>query len=143
MKDGKYQTALDQYEAAQEVAPNNAMIMVGRANAELGAGYYKKAETHLRIAMQSDPVVTMAQFDLRTMLGEQRLTTIVRDLKDTATAQKTDPGLVLLLAYLAYNSGSEAQAATYLNEADRRAAGKDELVTLLRNHWKLPEGGNK
>lgn len=139
MKDGKYTTALDKYEAAQEVAPNNAMILVGRANAELGAGYYKKAENNLRIAMQSDPVVTMAQFDLKGMLGEQRLATIVGDLKATATAQRTDPGLVLLLAYLAYNSGAEAQAATYLTEADRRAAGKDQLVNLLRTHWNLPE----
>ena len=40
MKQGKFYSALDQYDSAEMIAPNNAMVMLGRANAELGASCY-------------------------------------------------------------------------------------------------------
>ena len=138
MKQGKYNDALDQYAAAGTVAPNNPLIWLGQANAELGAGYYKRADQHLRRALSSDPVLTMAQFDLRTMIGQERLDAVVKDLKDSAMKQPTDAGLVMLLSYVAYNTGNEKQAATYLSLADQRSGGKDPFYRLLWTHWSLP-----
>lgn len=135
MKEGKYLAAVDQYEAAEQVAPNNGMVLLGKAHAELAAAYYKKAETHLREALLADPVLMMAQFDLKAVIDQPRLETLVRDLKELARRHETDPGPAFLLAYLAYNTGNEAQAATYLDLAATRAGGKDDLFRLLKVHW--------
>lgn len=140
MQQGKFALALDKYEAAEQVAPNNAMITLGKANAELGAGYFRKAEMNLRTAMSGSPALMLAQYDLRTMIGTERIETIVVDLKEALRSQPDDPGLPLLLAYLAYNTGNESQAASYLDLAQKRAGGKDDFVRLLRQHWTLPDG---
>jgi tetratricopeptide (TPR) repeat protein len=138
MKEGKFMLAIQQYDKAIEVAPNNRLIDLGRANAEIGAGLYKRAEADLRGAIAHDPVTALAQFNLRDTIGQERLETIVKDLKDTAQKEKDDAGLPLLLAYVAYNTGAPQQAAVYLQESDKRSGGKDLLPKLLRSHWKLP-----
>ena len=50
MKQGKFSSALDKYDQAEQVAPNNSLIKLGRANAELGASYFARADQHLREA---------------------------------------------------------------------------------------------
>lgn len=139
MKEGKFSSALDQYEAAGRVAPNNPLVWLGQAHAQLGAGYFAKAELSLRRALSADPVLTMAQFDLRAMIGEDRLDAIVKDLKESAKQHEKDPGLPLLLGYVAYNTGNEAQATVYLTEAEKRAGSKDRFFKILWTHWALPD----
>lgn len=140
MREGKFAAALDQYALAEEVAPNNPLVRLGMAHAELGGGYYKRAEAHLREALTGDPTLLMGQYDLKGMLGQERLETLVKDLKETARKQEDDPGLAFLLAYVAYNAGNEQQAGVYLDLAEKRAGGKDEFFKLLRLHWVLPGG---
>jgi len=138
MKDGKFMSALDQYDAAELVSPGNNLVRLGKANAELGAGLYQRAATDLRSALGFDPVLTLAQFDLKAMMGTERLETIVRDLKAIAQKEETDPTPVLLLAYLAYNTGNESQAGVYLDLAQKRASVQDPFIKLLQTHWELP-----
>jgi len=138
MREGKYLAAVDQYEAAEQVAPNNGLVVLGKAHAHLAAAYYKKAEIGLRQALSADPVLMMAQFDLKAMIGQPRLEFLVKDLKDLARRQENDAGPAFLLAYLAYHTGNEQQAATYLDLALARSGGKDELCKLLKVHWALP-----
>src|SRR6266542_2960087 len=52
MRQGKYNAALDKYDAAQQVAPNNPMLKMGRAIAELGGSFFARAESHIRDAFQ-------------------------------------------------------------------------------------------
>jgi tetratricopeptide (TPR) repeat protein len=139
MKSGKYTSALDQYEAAEQVAPNNPLVKLGRANAELGASYYARAEAHLREAFMEDPALLMGQYDLSAFLGQERLQFLVKDLKEIANSEKQEVRPVFLLAYLAYNTGNERQAAGYLELAERRAGPTDPLFPLLREYWSLPE----
>jgi tetratricopeptide (TPR) repeat protein len=139
MKEGKFSSALDQYEAADRVAPNNPLVWLGQANAQLGAAYYAKAEQSLRRAFSADPVLTMAQFDLRAMMGEECIMAIVKDLRASALQHEKDAGLPLLLAYIAYNTGNETEAAVFLDRAQQRAGGKDEFFKLLWTHWALPD----
>ena len=40
LKEGKFDSATTRFEAAQQVAPNNTMVTIGRGNAALGAGSY-------------------------------------------------------------------------------------------------------
>jgi hypothetical protein len=138
MKEGKFGPALDQYQAAAQIAPNNSMVYLGQANAELAVGFYRKAEQHIRFAMRGDPVLMMAQLDLKAMLGEEKLNAVVKDLKDIAFKQEQDAGVALLLAYIAYNTGNEQGAAIYLDLAQKRSGGRDDFPRILRQHWDLP-----
>jgi hypothetical protein len=142
MRQEKYAAALDKYNAASEVAPNNPLITVGRAHAELAASYYRRAETDLRDALAAAPHLVQAQFDLKTLVGPDRLQIVVKDLKELAAADPQQARPLLLLAYIAYNTGNADQAATYLEQAEKRAQGDDTLLKAWRQNWKLPKGGS-
>ncbi len=142
LQQGKYMTAIDHYAAAERVAPNNSLVWIGRAHAELAAAYYRRAEQDLRQTLTRDPTLMMGRYDLKTMIGQQRLETIVRDLKDVAKRQESDSGPVFLLAYLAYNTGHVQPARMYLDEAEKRAGDKSNFYKLVRQHWTLTETGS-
>jgi tetratricopeptide (TPR) repeat protein len=99
MKQGKYNAALEKYDAAQQVAPNNPLIKLGRAIAELGGSYYARAETHIRDAFAQNPAVMIGQYDLRNLLGEDRLQALVKDLRELANTDKKDPRPVFAVVY--------------------------------------------
>jgi hypothetical protein len=139
MKAGKFNSALDKYDDAEQVAPNNPLILVGRANALLGQSYYSRAEQNLRRAFMQNQELLMGQYDLRSFLDPSRLDFIVKELKNLAEAEPKEPRHVFLLAYIAYNTGNEAMAASYLDLAEKRAGGNDPLYPLLRKYWSLPE----
>src|SRR5262249_45738196 len=138
IKTGKYASALEQYDMAEQVAPNNPLIQMGRANVELGRTYYTAAERNLRQAFMQDEALLMAQFDLKSLLGQERLELIVNDLRSIANREQKEPTHVFLLAYISYNTGNERAAASYLDLAEKRAGGKDPLYPLIRKHWALP-----
>jgi hypothetical protein len=138
MKSGKYSSALEQYELADQVAPNNPLILLGRANAELGQSYYTRAENHLRQAFMKDQALLMGQYDLRTWLGQDRLEFLSKDLREIANRETKEARPLFLLAYIAYNTGNERRGAAYLDLAEKRAGGNDPLYPLLRKYWALP-----
>ena len=142
MRQDKFQSAIHTYNAAEQVAPNNSLIVLGRANAELGAGFYQQASADLHRVFLSDRTPLMGQYDLSGWITPQRLQFVTRELQDL---QRSDPNLELapfLLAYLSYNTGHEADAARYLSEAEARAKGGDPLLKTLRTYWKLPGDSN-
>ncbi len=139
VRQGKFNNALDKYDAAQQVAPNNPMVKMGRAIAELGAAFYARAETHVRESYGQNPALMVAQFDLRNLLGEDRLQALVKDLRDLANKDKKDSRPVFLLAFIAYNTASANTADGYLDIAEKRAGGNDPLLKSLREHWALPD----
>jgi tetratricopeptide (TPR) repeat protein len=139
MKEGKFTSAIDQYAAAELVAPNQPLIWIGRANAELGASYYNRAEGHLKQAFEMDKALLMAQYDLRGFLGEDRVQSVIKDLKEVASSDQKSATPVFLLAYIFYNTGNERRAAGFLDLAEKRSEGKDRAIyKLLREHWTLP-----
>lgn len=140
MKEGKFSSAIDTYSAAEQIVPNQPLIWMGRANAELGAAYYGRAEAHLKQAFNSDKALLMAQYDLRSFLGEDRLKAVVKDLQEIARTDAKSPTPVFLLAYISYNTGNESRAAAYLDIAEKRSDGKDPIFKTLRDYWSLPPG---
>jgi hypothetical protein len=142
MRGGKFLSAVQSYDRAQQVAPNNPLIQLGRAHAMLGGSYFARADQALRQAIAGDPALLMAQYDLRSMIGEKRLATMVDDLKTIANTEKNSVQPVFLLAYVAYNTGDEAMAAQWLNEASRRANDRDAIVNLMKQYWHLPRSAN-
>jgi tetratricopeptide (TPR) repeat protein len=143
MKEGKYTSALDQYDTAEAVTPNNPLIWLGRANAELGAGFFKRAAAHLQQAFGTDQALLMGQYDLSAMLGEERLTKLVQELKEIANKDNSDPMAVFLLGYIAYNTGHEPQAMAYLDLAEKRGGPQAPFFKMLRDHWGAPTEGAK
>lgn len=138
MKEGRFSSALEKYDQAEQVAPNNPLIKLGRANAELGASYFARAEQHLREAFSADEALLMGQYDLHAFFGEDRLKVIANDLKEIANKEQSQVTPVFLLAYVAYNSENERMAAGYLDLAEKRSGGKDPLIKKIRQYWVLP-----
>lgn len=139
MKQGKFNSALDQYAAAGRLAPNNALVTLGKAHAQLGAQYYNRADSTLRQAISTDGALLMGRYDLKAFYGEKRLNEVIADLKALSAQNAESAQPVFLLAYVAYNTGDGQMAANWLAEADRRADGKDPMIKVFRDHWKLPE----
>lgn len=138
VKEGKFSVALDAYDSAEQIAPNNPLILLGRAHAELGASYYGKAESDLRLAVQAEPALLLAQYDLRTLFGDQRLQFLVKDLREIAQSEQKQVRPLLLLAYISYNTDNVARAAVYLDQAAQRG-GDDAVLNLMRATWTLPK----
>ena len=137
MRAGKFGSAIDTYEHAEEVASDDPLIFMGRSIAELGGGYFRNAEVHLRQAFAADPSLLYAKFDLRAMIGDDRLNQLAAKLGDVANANEKDPGPLMLLGFIYYNGGMEGRAARALDMAQLRANGKDKEVDALRKTWAL------
>ena len=139
MKQGKFSSAVDQYDQAEQMAPNDSFVWLGRANAELGTTSYGLAEQHLRRAFMADQALMMARYDLGELLGNDRLQYLIKDLKEIAQANPSESRPVFLLAYICYNMNKDRAAANYLNLAAKREGKPDPLYQLLQQRWNLPD----
>lgn len=135
MRAGKFGSAIDTYERAEEMASDDPLIFVGRSIAELGGGFFRNAEVHLRQAFSADESLLYAKFDLRAMIGDERLNQLATKLGEVANNNEKDPGPLMLLAFIYYNGGMEDRAARALDMAQIRAGGKDKEVEALRRTW--------
>lgn len=133
----KFKDAISKFIDAREVAPNNMLIAVDLANAELGAGFYREAEQYLRDAFTIDPALLMGRYDIKGLLGADRLQAVNDELKHIATGSDSSTA-VFLLAYLSYNTGQTDLAVGYLRLAQVRAGGNDLVIRALMDHWALP-----
>jgi tetratricopeptide (TPR) repeat protein len=136
--DGKYDMAIEKFNDAIRVAPNNPLPFLGRANAELAGGYYAKADQDLRLVFRSNRELLLAQFDLKALFPKDREEYVRKDLKDLAAADVKSVRPWFLLAYLDYNTNRPASADEALDEAAKRAGSSDPSIRLLKQHWTLP-----
>ncbi|MDB5295099.1 MAG: repeat protein, partial [Phycisphaerales bacterium] len=143
MRQGKYADALNQYTLAEQAAPNNGLITLGRANAELGSSSYRTAESHLRQAYGSNGALLLGRYDLRSMIGADRLTAVTKDLTDLSAKEQKETMAPFLLAYISFNTGDAATAEKYLDEVDRRAGAPDPLVKQMRQLWAAGDAGSR
>lgn len=137
MKEGKFSNAMNQFDAAEQVDPGNGLILIGRANAELGATFYRRAERSLRDAFAADKSLLMARYDLTAMMPRERIEFVANDLRELAKKDPQSATPMFLLAYLFYSIGDADRAAAHLAEAERRSPG-DPVFKLVREHWNLP-----
>jgi hypothetical protein len=144
LREGKFASALDTYETAERQLPNSPLIKLGKTHAELGGGFYRRAEGDLRSTFTADQNLLAGQYDLRGFLGDERLQIVEKDLRDQVQKNEKDAGPAILLAYVYYNTANERRAAALLDVADKRTGGKDPFVKLLKQNWALPaiEGGD-
>jgi hypothetical protein len=139
MHEGKFTAALEQFDLVEQQTPANPFIQLARANAELGASYYGLAVAHLQQAFLGDQALLSAQLDLHSILGEDKVQYLVKDLKQIAQANPSESRPVFLLAYICYNTDNPRGAAAYLDLAEKREGKPDPFFRLLRQHWDLPD----
>lgn len=135
MKAGKFSTAIEAYDRAEELASDDPLVFMGRSIAELGGGYYRSAEIHLRQAYQADRALLLAKFDLRSMLTDERLNSLQNDLAQIARKNDKDSGPLLLLAFIYYNSGFPERSERALEMVQERAGGNDPSAKILKDSW--------
>jgi hypothetical protein len=138
MRGGRFSQAIDTYNSAEQVAPNNPFVPLGRGFAELGRSYYAKADADIARAVTAEPAILAGQYDLKGFIGDARLQFIQRDLQDIATTEKSARSSVLL-AFIAHNTGDDASAAKLLDDAAARG-GYDAMVKQMRETWSLKAG---
>jgi len=134
MREGKFNSAIDQFDNADRISPDDPLIFMGRSIAELGASYYRRSEVHLRQAFERSPELLLARYDLKAMVGESRLEFLVGELKQLASSNATDPGPLMLLAFIHFSVDDAPRAKTLLEEAQRRAPN-DRAVKIMQATW--------
>ena len=143
LSQGRYASAIARYEAAERLVPNQPLTLLGRAGAELGAGYYRRSAISLREALGGNAELTMARLDLAGLLGEERLEQVANTLRDRAAADRRDDEATFLLAFVAYGAGEYEKAAAFLDLAEQRSG--DPFYGRLKTLWSLApaaaEGG--
>ena len=139
MRQSRFEQAVDKYNQAGRVAPNNVLPALGRAIAELGAGYYAQADRDLHLVYRGSPELLYGQVDLNAMLSTQRLSFVRRDLTGLTQSDPNSERPWFLLAFVAYNSGDPVEAQRALKEAETHGGTSDRLIPQLREHWTTAE----
>jgi tetratricopeptide (TPR) repeat protein len=134
-----YDKAITQYNEAIDVAPNNPLILMARATAELGGGYYAQANADIHLAVAQDPAVLMGQYDLQKHLGADRLKSLLADLKQMAKESNDDTLHAFLLTFAYYNSQHIGQAVDWLDITDKRSKGQDLAIMEMKKYWNFNE----
>lgn len=136
---GKYDTAIQNYNKAQRVAPNNPLAQFGRANAELAGGYYQRAERDLRVALAGSPGLLLMKLDVASIFPKDRVAAVRNDLQNLAAKDPAAERPWFLLAYLDYQTGDAAAAGKDLDETEKRGGlAAAILVRRMRQVWGLP-----
>jgi hypothetical protein len=138
MAEGRFSSAIDRYDAALRYSRSDVTLVAARAHAELGAGYFERAATSLRLAITYDPSMLNAQYDLRKAFGQARYDTLVTDLKQIAVEETGSATPLTMLAYLAYNGGDIPRAISLLDEALKRDSDNATLLAM-KARWGAPD----
>jgi tetratricopeptide (TPR) repeat protein len=142
MRSGQFVHAIATYGSAGRLAPDNPLVVLGRAYAELGAGYYGRAEADLAAAVEVEPALLVGRYDLVKFLGSDRLSAVRKELVDLAA---TEPAArpFTLLAFIGHNTGdTDTAVATNLDTAQTRGADA-HLLDAMRSAWHLPAAVQK
>ena len=116
LKSGRYYDAVQEYQAAVRVNPQNPLARIGAALALFGAGENYSAASQLRRAFELFPPLMETKLDIPAMMHlatfRQRLLGLKKDLKENALLADR-PSPLLLAAYLHQSIGEDAEAHNY------------------------------
>ncbi|HQY89535.1 MAG TPA: hypothetical protein PK402_12855, partial [Tepidisphaeraceae bacterium] len=138
MQRQRFASAIVEFDKAEGISPDDPMVQMGRSVAELGGGYYRRAEIYLRRSIEKDPAVLLGRYNLRGMLTDVRLDVILKDLKKVAAENPQDAGPLMLLGYVYFNSGAEVRGYEYIQRA-RQIAGEDPALDAMLEAWKIEQ----
>lgn len=135
MDEGRFVSAISRYDAAERIVPNQPLTLMGRATAELGAGYYRRSAASFQRAFAQSPELLMARLNLAELIGEKRLAEVKDTLGQRVTAEPQDPDPAFLAGFVAYHSGDLLEAGRLLTLAQERSG--DPFYSEIARHWGL------
>jgi hypothetical protein len=139
MRQGQYTGAFRMYDDVERIVPNNPLVTLGKANAELAGTYYARAEENIRKALEADNALLMAKFDMEKLIGKERIAFLDKDLKGVVATEPKQSRAPFLLAYLKFHTGDKKMAANYLALSEQRLGKEDPLYRQMRLTWDLPK----
>jgi tetratricopeptide (TPR) repeat protein len=134
LKQGKYLEAADAYQTAITTAPNDALAVIGRAHAELGAGMYESAANDLKFVFSKKPELTGVRYAIGDFIAPERQNYLIKDLQSLSTSPGPGNTASFLLCYLYYNTGRAADLQAELSRWSNRA-WHDSWETVLSRAW--------
>lgn len=137
MADGRYFDAEIVYAEALNLRPGYPLAVVGKVNAQVGAGLYMSAGRTMRVLFKHHPEMIAARYTRPLLPTAKRVSTVRMRLALLAEKQTEATEPLLLIAYLAYQTDDPEGCADALAELTRRDPS-DSLTPLLRRIWLDP-----
>lgn len=136
VKDGRFYEASDLYDAAGEIRPENPLPVVGMGFALLGAGEPLSAAHKLRQAVRIFPPVMETRFDLKVLLGPQRVPSVLAQVENAASQSTPQAAALLnfLSAFLYRSSGDMAKAKEHAAKIKPALANNLEEDNVLAGY---------
>jgi hypothetical protein len=132
MRAGRFASAIDRFDAAQAVTPDDPRLFLGRTMAELGAGYYRRAYESLVRAGSDERSLHGERVDLVGTLTAARLEFVIRELRQLAVDEPKDPMPLVLLAWIDGNIGNSTRAGEYARRAVERSGNDSTLGDFVK-----------
>ncbi|MGN6368209.1 MAG: tetratricopeptide repeat protein [Phycisphaerae bacterium] len=120
LKDGKYLDAANAYQTALISQPNNPLALLGRANAELGAGMYQSAAGDLKFVFTQHPELISVKYALQDYIPPQRQHQLLADLTELSQGKGVGNTAEFLLCYMDYNTGRDIELSRELGRWEAR-----------------------
>jgi hypothetical protein len=133
MAAGKYFDANNAYQRASRLRPGHPSILVGRVNAQVGAGLFASATIDLRRLLTNHPELVAARYREPLLPSEVRLAAISERLKPLLASETPQPS-IWLLAYIAYQRGDNTLVGNALDSLTQWYP-EDPLLPLLERIW--------
>jgi tetratricopeptide (TPR) repeat protein len=136
-RQGRYEEALGGFDVASRIARRAAESHLGKVHALFALGQYYGASGDLREALKYLPELPLVHLRLRGFYGQDKLDDFaghVERLRKRLDDPLPDPDLLLVLAYVRYFDGDQAEAESALLKASGRAkepALKEAIETFL------------
>jgi predicted Zn-dependent protease len=134
LKEGKFMDAVDEYQHALAMQPGNALALVGRAHAELGAGMYQSAAMDLKAVFLQKPEMMSVRYTLNEFIPQKRIEALMNDLLGLTTRDRTSNMASFLYCYLAYNTDHPNELQQELDRWGIRPA-HDEWQAIALKAW--------
>lgn len=133
MQQARYFDAEHAYDAAVGVRPGYPLAMIGRANAQLGAGLFLSAGRSLYATFTQHPELISTRYAAPIVPGPERAEHLEKNLRRLLEDHQ-EVHLPLVLAYLGYQQQRPAMVREGL-ELMREANDRDPLVPLVERLW--------
>ena len=131
LRKGKYVDAAQAYQNAAALEPTNALPIVGRAHALMGAGMYETAAFHLKALYNRQPTLMAVRYDLNAAFPADRIKEL--RVETQKLSQQKISAAAFVQAYLNYQIGSDDLAAGIQNW--NTLMPSDPWIAIARKAW--------
>ena len=105
MRSGQYYKAASLYRLATGIAPDDALVRLGYANALIAAGEYATATLHLKRAIEGYSAIGLLRLDLNAFVGDPEILDLRRADLERRLEDHEDCELRFLLGYIEVFTG--------------------------------------